>query len=513
MTSRSQKGHLYEGHAWDFDTLSAVYDAVEEVARDELRLRTFSNRIEVITAEQMLDAYASTGMPLMYHHWSFGKHFLRNETSYRRGWQSLAYEIVINSDPCLVYVMEENSATMQTIVLAHAAFGHNHFFRNNYLFRQWTDPTAILDYLAFAKRYVAACEERFGQDNVERLLDAAHALASHGIHRYPGKHKPDLAAEERRERERQDYHEATFNDLWRTVPKRSVSRERSSRDRRRALLSLPEENILYFLENTGPRLLPWQREVLRIVRMVAQYFYPQRQTKLMNEGCATFVHHRILSRLHERGRISDGAFIEFLHAHTNAVMQPDFDDPHFAGLNPYALGLSMMQDIERICTSPGEEDKAVFPEVAGCGDAYGVLQDAWANYRDESFIAQFLSPQLIRKLRLFRLADESPEEDLVVSAIHDERGYVQVRRALARQYDVSRQDPDIQIVDVDLSGDRKLLLRHEVANGIRLDARSADRVLRHLADLWGYPVRLEEAAGEVILKNHEVEPTHPFCDL
>ena len=256
--------------------------------------------------------------------------------------------------------MEENSATMQTFVLAHAAFGHNHFFRNNYLFRQWTDPTAILDYLAFAKRYVAACEERYGQDNVERLLDAAHALTSHGIHRYSGKHKADLAAEERRERERQDYHEAIFNDLWRTVPKRRVSRERSSRDRRRALLSLPEENILYFLENTGPRLAPWQREVLRIVRMVAQYFYPQRQTKLMNEGCATFVHHRILSRLHERGRISDGAFIEFLHAHTNAVMQPDFDDPRFAGLNPYALGLAMMQDIERICTSPARRTRRCF---------------------------------------------------------------------------------------------------------------------------------------------------------
>ena len=205
--------------------------------------------------------------------------------------------------------------------------------------------------------------------------------------------------------------------------------------------------------------------------------------------------------------------VEFLRSHTNVVFQPDFDDPRYSGINPYALGFAMMQDIERICTEPTAEDQQWFPAIAGNGEPMAVLRDVWANFRDESFILQYLSPKLIRQFGLFRLADESPEEDLVVSAIHDERGYVQVRRALARQYDVSRQDPDIQIVDVDLSGDRKLLLRHEVANGIRLDARSADRVLRHLADLWGYPVRLEEAAGEVILKNHEVEPTHPFCDL
>ena len=109
------------------------------IAVDELGLDTYRTQIEVITAEQMLDAYASTGMPLFYKHWSFGKHFARNETLYRKGWQGLAYEIVINSNPCVVYIMEKNSATMQALVLAHAAFGHNHFFKNNYVFRQWTD--------------------------------------------------------------------------------------------------------------------------------------------------------------------------------------------------------------------------------------------------------------------------------------------------------------------------------------------------------------------------------------
>jgi spore cortex formation protein SpoVR/YcgB (stage V sporulation) len=503
---------LFAGAEWDFPLLSRIHDACERVAIGELGLSCFPSQIEVITAEQMLDAYASTGMPLFYRHWSFGKHFLRNETLYRKGWQGLAYEIVINSDPCLVYVMEENSATTQTIVLAHAAFGHNHFFRNNYVFRQWTDPSSILDYLSFAKRYVAACEDRHGPDAVERLLDAAHALQSHGVHRYPGKSAPDLREEERRARERREHDERMYNDLWRTLPGGAGGRRAvSDADRRRAMLRLPEENILYFLEKTAPRLQPWQREILRIVRQIAQYFYPQRQTKVMNEGCATFVHHRIMDRLHRSGRLTDGAFLEYLHSHSSVVLQPDFDDRRYSGLNPYALGFAMMRDIERIALEPTDEDRAFFPGFAGCGDGYGVLRDAWANYRDESFILQFLSPRVIRDLRLFRLSDREGADEIEVTAIHDERGYDDVRRALARRYDVARQDPDIQIVDVDLAGDRRLLLRHAVVGGILLDPRDATMVLRHLANLWGYEVRLvEEDASGSVRATHDAAPSQPF---
>src|SRR5476651_2710023 len=189
---------LFEGANWDFSTLQRVHEAVEEIALGELGLNIYPNQIEVITSEQMLDAYASVGLPLMYRHWSFGKRFAHHETLYRKGLQGLAYEIVINSSPCISYIMEENSMTMQTLVIAHAAFGHNHFFKNNYLFRQWTDAEGILDYLMFAKGYVAQCEERHGRLAVEQTLDAAHALMSHGIDRYPGKKTLDLRVEEKR---------------------------------------------------------------------------------------------------------------------------------------------------------------------------------------------------------------------------------------------------------------------------------------------------------------------------
>jgi spore cortex formation protein SpoVR/YcgB (stage V sporulation) len=296
-----------------------------------------------------------------------------------------------------------------------------------------------------------------------------------------------------------------YNDLWRTtVPGKPVKAAVADQEIRRSLLQLPQENILYFMEKSAPRLMPWQREVLRIVRLIAQYFYPQRQTKVMNEGCATFVHYKIMNRLHETGQISDGSYLEFLKSHTNVTFQPQYDDRRYGGLNPYAVGFAMMQDIERMATDPTEEDRQWFPDIAGTGDGMAVLRDVWANYRDESFILQFLSPRLMREWRMFHVVDDPARSELNVDAIHDERGYRKLRRALARQYDVAWTDPDIQVVDVDLAGDRRLILHHNVINRLTLETEDAERVLQHLADLWGYDVLLKEidtATGSVLAEH------------
>ena len=497
---------LFTGSDWDYEKLRRAYAAIEEVATKECGLECYPNQIEVITAEQMLDAYSSIGMPLMYKHWSFGKHFARDEVLYRKGLRGLAYEIVINSNPCISYIMEENSMALQTLVMAHAAFGHNHFFKNNHLFLQWTDAESILNYLEFAKNFIAKCEEKHGFAAVEKVLDAAHALMNQGVNRYPKKRKLDLSREESRERERAEYQELIYNDLWRTVP-RTAGGEARPDDvaERRRRLRLPEENLLYFLEKTAPKLQPWQREILRIVRNIAQYFYPQRQTKVMNEGCATFVHYHIVNRLYETGRLPEGAMLEILDSHTSVVRQPEFDDPNYSGLNPYALGFGMMQDIVRIATEPTDEDRTWFPDLAGNGDAWGTLRHVWANYRDESFILQYLSPHFIRKMKLFTVRNDAEEPELEVTGIHDESGYRDVRRGLARSYDIAELEPDIQVVDVDLAGDRRLILQHRVRNGVTLDKADTKRVLRYIASLWGYPVRLVEidAATDRWLHEHE----------
>ncbi len=498
---------LFEGSDWDFDRIQRIYEAIESIGVGEMKLDIYPNQIEVISTEQMLDAYSTTGMPLLYKHWSFGKQFVSNELLYRKGLRGLAYELVINSNPCINYIMEENSATMQTLVLAHAAFGHNHFFKNNYVFRQWTDADGILDYMEFAKRYIADCEEKHGQLAVESLLDTAHALMHQGVHRHPRIRARNLKAEAARKAERQAYADSIYDDLWRTLPtgKKSAA---TKADVRRQALHLPQENILYFLEKSAPKLEPWQREVLRIVRLIAQYFYPQRQTKAMNEGTACYVHYRIMTTLHQRGLLTEGSFMEFLQSHTNVLYQPTFDSGHYGGFNPYALGFGIMQDIARICETPTGEDREWFADIAGRGDTMEVLKDIWANYRDESFLTQFLSPHMIRHWRLFKLADRDGEPAVGVDAIHDERGYRRIRRALAREFDIGRQEPDIQIVDVDLAGDRKLILEHRVTNGVLLDETDTQTVLQSLANLWGYEVCLAELDGESgkEIKQHRFEP-------
>ena len=229
----------------------------------------------------------------------------------------------------------------------------------------------------------------------------------------------------------------------------------------------------------------------------------------MNEGTATYVHYRIMNRLHQEGRLTDGNFLEFLQSHTNVVFQPEFDDPRFSGFNPYALGFAIMQDIERIVKDPTEEDREWFPDIAGTGDEMAVLRDVWANYRDESFISQFLSPNLIRQFRLFHLHDDPAERaGILVDAIHDERGYRRIRRELSKQYDVGYIDPNIEVVDVDLAGDRRLMLRHTVVKGAQLSETDTKRVLQHLADLWSYDVSLVEvdAATDKVLKEYVLNP-------
>lgn len=500
---------LYTGTDWDFSTLRRSYDAIERIATDELGLELYPNRIEVITSEQMLDVYTAHGMPLSYRHWSYGKRFLQHENSYRKGYTSLAYEVVINSSPCISYLMEENTATMQALVIAHAAFGHNHFFRNNHLFRQWTEASGILDYLSFARSYVATCEDRHGVAAVERILDAAHSLSRHGVHRHGGSRPMNLRTEQKRERERQEYDERVFDDLWRTLPgaKAAPSPDKLAEQRRR--LGLPEENLLYFLEKTSPKLASWEREIIRIVRLIAQYFYPQPQVKLMNEGCATWVHQRIMTRLHETGQIDDAAFLETLHSTSNVIMQPGFDHPAGGpGFNPYALGYAMMTDIARICETPTAEDRAWFPDIAGNGEPLPTLRHAWANYRDESFVLQFLSPRVMRDFRMFRLLDESAEPTLLVDAIHDDEGYRAIRRSLARTYDPGLNDADVQVVDVDLAGDRRLVLQHRTRPGQKLAQKDAEATLRQLAVLWGYEVRLQEVDSdtEAVLATHAASP-------
>ncbi len=482
--AQSKRQPLSTSSEWTFELIE-TYEREIGFLAEEYGLDTYANQIEVIRSEQMLDAYASTGMPIGYHHWSYGKHFVEAEQNYQRGHMGLAYEIVINSDPCIAYLMEENTMTMQALVIAHACFGHNSFFKGNYMFRTWTDAGSIVDYLVFARQYIARCEEQHGVEAVEELLDSCHALMNYGVDRYRRPYPVSADEERQRQAEREEYIQRNLNDLWRTLPKAAEVDTATEQ----VFPAEPEENLLYFIEKNAPLLESWQREIVRIVRKMAQYFYPQRQTQVMNEGWASFWHYTLLSTLYDRGMVTDGFMMEFLASHTSVLTQLPFNHPAYNGINPYALGFAVYSDLRRMCEAPTDEDREWFPDIAG-GNWHEVLHCAMRDFKDESFVLQFLSPKVMRDLKLFSVVDDDSDDALLVSAIHNDGGYREVRALLASQYNMGDKEPNIQVVKVDLNGDRSLTLHHNQFERRPMGA-STDEVLKHVHRLWKFPVYLD----------------------
>ena len=261
------------------------------------------------------------------------------------------------------------------------------------------------------------------------------------------------------------------------------------------MLEQPEENILYFLEKYSPILETWQREVIRIVRKISQYFYPAYQTKTMNEGFACFTHFYIMNRLYDKKLINEGSILEFLNLHTSVVSQQTFNSKNYTGLNPYYLGFEMFRDIKRICTEPNKLDIELFPNIVG-KDWLNVILDAVENYRDESFVRQFLSPNLVKKLKFFTLNNDANKDEYLVTNIQNIEGFKNIRNVLAKNYELSNYFPDIQIIDVNLKGNRTLSIKHTMIDNKHLNHTDARLVLEHLQKLWGYKVHLISVNNE-----------------
>jgi len=485
MRSKEELKKIFSKSDWDVETIELADEVISKIAEEYLGLNTYPNQFEVITSEQMLDAYSLIGLPISYNHWKFGKDFVMNQNQYKKGRMGLAYELVINSNPCISYNMEDNTTCLMLLVLAHAAYGHNHFFKNNYLFKLWTHADSIIDYMEFARKYVQKCEEKYGFDEVEAILDSCHVLMNYGVDKY--KKPTKISAKEEQERLKQKIEDdrVLVDDIWRTIPKDKVKPDLIKRFPKQ-----PEENILYFIEKNSPSLKEWQRELVRIVRKTAQYFYPQGQTKVTNEGCATFSHYEIINKMYEEGYLDEGFMTEFFHHHSNVVFQPDFDSKFYSGLNPYTLGFNIFKDLKRMSLNPTEEDYKWFPDVAGKGNWAELFRYIVENFKDETFILQYLSPKVIRDMKLFEVRDDYEDDEYEIVAIHNDEGYRSVRKSLSENYNRSRYVPDIQVFDVDIYGDRTLTLDYTPTNQKELELRKIDEVIEHIEFLWGFPVRI-----------------------
>ncbi len=488
MVSKKLCRKLFSNPTWDYQTLAVADEVTTRIGKEYLNLQIYPNQIEIVTSEQMLDAYSLIGLPTSYPHWKFGKDFVVNRHNYTKGRTALSYEMVINSNPCISYNMENNTTCMMVLVIAHACQGHNAFFANNYMFKEWTSADSILDYMAFAREYILACEDEFGVEEVERVLDSAHALMNHGVDKYRKPSKLSAREEKDRLRKRVSVKHENYNELWRTLPK-SPSPADPKAMQIRNFPEEPEENILYFIEKNAPTLPAWKREIIRIVRKVAQYFYPQGLTKVMNEGFASFTHYHIINKMFEEGYVDDGFMLEFLHSHSSVLYQPPYNSKYFSGLNPYTLGFNIFTDIKRMCEEPTEEDKYWFPNLVG-KDWRTEINYAMQNFRDDSFILQYLSPKVMRDMKLFVIFDEEDEDEYEISAIHNERGYRRLREALSDQYKRTNYVPDIQVERVDMHATNTLHLTHHIINDRKLEPNETQNTLEHLRYLWEFPVQL-----------------------
>lgn len=485
--------YLFESTDWTCSLLEEIWQVIEKIGKDTFQLDFYPPRIEVLSSEQMLDNYTSNAMPIMYNHWSFGKHFLQHERNYKVQKRPLAFEVVINTNPSICYLMEDNTATMQCLTLAHAACGHSSFFKNNYLFQEWTVAEGILPYLKFARDYIQKCEKLYGTEEVECFLDNVHALQYNGIDKYK---KPSRRArdEKKKKENREKHKEESFNDLWRTLP------PKAKKDKNEELLydpskySFPEENLLYFLEKHGRHLEEWQKEIIRIVRKISQYFYPQMQTKMMNEGWASYWHYKIMIELYDQEYISDGSYLEFIESHTSVLRQPDM-----SGINPYYLGFRIFEDIERICKNPTEEDKRWFPELIG-RDWLEAVHEAMENYKDESFVLQYLSPKVIRDLKMCSFFDDEKALNYKVTSTETEEDVLQLRKHLSEQYSINLLLPHIEVVGFDPSDYETLKVYHYEHRGQRLD-EDGKLAWKSFEYLWGDPCTfsmIDPDTGEII---------------
>ena len=388
---------------------------------------------------EMIGSMAYHGMPSHYGHWSFGKSFERNHLMYNAGMQGLPYELIINSNPSLAYLMEENPMYLQVLIMAHC-IGHSDFFKNNITFRH-THPENIILRMRNAKRYIDQLIEdpSIGVDQVENILDSAHALS----YNVPRRYEPYVKQSEQKRKLVEDIKAGVYRDSIITPDPEQIPLK-------------PEVNVLAFLADQSPDLEDWQREIIKIVEEEAHYFMPQIRTKIMNEGWASYWHYRLMHEL----ELDSGMHIPFLKTHNEVVR------PHPGSINPYHLGFHMFKRIE---------------------ERYGLEECfvARESLNDESFIRQYLTKEDCEDLELFSYSLQ--RDEYKVDDVSDDDGWKKIKQDLIKQVG-GNSIPIIMVDGIDESNVLCLIHEHD---GRDLELDYADAVVQHISNLWGDVVRLD----------------------
>lgn len=434
-------------------------------------LAPYPQEFETCDHEQMLGYMVYSGMPSHYPHWSYGKGYEKLKTLYDYGVSGLPYEMVINSNPCIAYLMRDNTLLLQVLTMAHV-YGHNDFFKNNFTFKPIRAEFTIETFKSHANRVRRYVEDpSIGLEKVERLLDAAHALSLQ-CRRNLAVRKQTPQEEQKRRQEESNPSADPFQSIHRRP-------EYVPPDLSKVPL-YPEEDILIFVRDHNPDFSDWEKDLLTIVHEQAYYFIPQIETKIMNEGWASLWHKRILEAID----LPQGMRLEFMVRHTQVL------NPTPAGINPYHLGMKVWEDIEKRWEQPtAKEEKEYGPKKKGGREKLFEVREV---ERDTSFLRRYLTEELIRELNLFEHQNRGDEK--VISRVADKENWREIKETLIRSVGMGTI-PVIKIEDADYNNNRVLFLKHH-HDGRDLHLEYAEKTLHSLHQLWRREVVLETVVNE-----------------
>lgn len=475
---------LFHENEWSLDTLHRMWDVIEGIAVNKYKLDFYPPEFRLIDFDGMLNAYSTHALPGMYEHHSFGKQYLIEKDKYKKS-DNLAFEVVINSNPSVCYLMDSNTATTQAIVITHAAVGHSTFFKTNHMFQRNCQAETILPFLERSSKRIKELEEKYGDWKVERSLDYIHML---GIFSYD-KELPQtyISKKDKKQRnsdlvEARNKYEDKILDFTMKGKQIPSIREMLLNYDRDVKPEEPSENVLKYIVENSINISDMDRELIHIYLRINSYLYPQLHNQVSNEGTACFWHYTLMNDLYDEGYIDESSYWEFLQMHASVIYQSKVSEDR-GDINPYKLGFSIYQDIRRIATNPTEEDKRFFPDWAGNGDWLSVVKHATANYKDESFITQYLSPKVIRDLKLVSATYDFDNRQTIVTSDHTEEHYYNITDNLSKNYDVFRKIPKISVKALKEERE-KLFILYQDSNGRTLDLATRTRFERAVRHFW-----------------------------
>lgn len=430
-------------------------------------------RYEICPAD-IIYTFGAYGMPTRFSHWSFGKSFHRMKLQYDLGLSKI-YELVINSDPCYAFLLEGNSLIQNKLIVAHV-LAHCDFFKNNARYKK--SNRQMVESMAASAERIYHYEIKHGKRVVEEFLDAVLSIQEHIdpslVFNHFNWHPDDRFLDEAKPATKP----SEYDDLW-NISRESRSEKEATVKSRRAFPPRPEKDILLFIEEFSTVLEPWQRDVMTIIRDEMLYFWPQLETKIMNEGWASYWHQRILREMD----LTEEETIEFAKLNAGVVQ------PSRTHINPYYLGLKIFEDIERRWNEPTEEEMQKYGRVPGKGREK--IFEVREIDSDISFIRNYLTKQLVEDLDMYVFAQQGNEWRIT------DKSWENVRDRLVVQK-VNGGYPYLVVEDGDHGRNGELLLAHRY-EGVELDVKYIEKTLPYVHRLWGKTVHLK-----TVLEGREV---------